>query len=81
MTRKLGSVSKAAPRSLEVPEDFKTALGNNSDARAVFEKFSFSHKREWVDWITQAKKSETRERRIAKAIAVLLMGKQKSVKS
>lgn len=75
MTRKLGSVSKAAPRSVEVPKDFKMALGNNSDARAAFEKFSYSHKKEWVDWITQAKKRETRARRIAKAIAVLLKGK------
>ena len=74
MTRKLGSISKATPRSVEVPKDFKMELGQNSNARAAFEEFSYSHKKEWVDWITQAKKGETRARRIAKAIAVLLKG-------
>lgn len=75
MTRKIGSISKNAPRSVEVPEDFKKALERESTARAAFEMFSYSHKKEWVEWISQAKKSETRARRIAKAIAVLLKGK------
>src|SRR5580704_6613005 len=44
-----------APRTVIVPKDFKVALAGNAKARATFEAFSPSHRRAYVDWITQAK--------------------------
>ena len=56
------------PREVAVPDDFAAALG---DLRAGFDAMSFTHRREWVEWIDGAKKPETRERRIAKAVEQL----------
>jgi len=51
-----------------VPEDFKNALLNNPKAHEVFEKFAYTHRKEYVRWIEEAKKQETRDSRIQKAI-------------
>jgi hypothetical protein len=59
------------PRTVEVPEDFARALDENVTAKMAFEKLSYSHKREYVLWINEAKKDETRQRRIAKTIEKL----------
>lgn len=60
-----------APRVVDVPADLKKALAKSKKAAALFERMAYSHKREWVDWITAAKKPETRAARIAKAVARL----------
>lgn len=59
------------PRVVEVPEDLALALTGNEKAGGAFEKLSYTHKREYVEWIVEAKKDETRARRIAKAIEEL----------
>lgn len=59
------------PRVVEPPPDFARALGTNTAARAYFEGLSFTHQREYVDWITSAKRDATRVGRIEKAIAML----------
>ena len=59
------------PRVVVVPSDFKTALARNGEAKTAFDLLSFSHKKEYVKWITEAKKEETRARRIEKAIEML----------
>jgi hypothetical protein len=56
------------PRLIEPPEDLLKALEQNSAAHDVFKKLSYSHKREYVNWIEAAKKPETRERRILETI-------------
>ena len=53
------------PRSVSVPRDLKEALAADREAKAVFEKLSFSHRREYVEWVEEAKRPETRTRRIA----------------
>jgi uncharacterized protein YdeI (YjbR/CyaY-like superfamily) len=58
-------------RVVNVPEDFAQAMAGNEKAVQAFEKLSYSHKREYVEWISAAKKEETRQRRIAKAIEKL----------
>jgi hypothetical protein len=58
-------------RVVKVPEDFAQALTGNEKARQAFEKLSYSHKREYLEWIEGAKKEETRQRRIAKAVEKL----------
>jgi len=60
---------------LEVPKDFLSALNGNKKALAVFEKFSPSHKREYVKWINEAKREETRARRIESTIHRIITGK------
>jgi hypothetical protein len=63
-------------RIVEVPADFSAALAETPAAAARFEKLSYTHRREYVQWITEAKKPETRERRIGKAIEMLLENKR-----
>ncbi len=65
------------PRTVEVPKDFKAALAGSAKAHAVFEAFSPSHRRAYVDWIMQAKRAETRESRIANAIKMIAAGKKR----
>lgn len=64
-----------APRQVEVPSDLKRALANNPRAKAAFEKLPYSHRKEYVDWITEAKKPETRAARIDKTVKMCLAEK------
>ena len=61
-----------APRQVEVPEDLAEAFGHHDAARVVFEGLSFSHRREYVRSITEAKRPETRARRVERTISALL---------
>jgi hypothetical protein len=62
----------AAAKTVEVPPDVKRALAKNKRAAAAFEKLAPSHRREHIRVISEAKKPETRERRIARMIEKLL---------
>lgn len=64
-----------AKKEIVVPDYFWTALKKNRRALATFEKFSPSHRREYVEWITSAKLEETRVRRMEKALKTLAQGK------
>ncbi len=59
-----------APRTVDVPEDFAAAL-DAAGARAAFDKLAFSHRKEHVRAIDEAKTAETRTRRIDKAVGML----------
>ena len=59
------------PRVLEIPKDFLKELKKDKDAKAFFDKLSYTHQREYVLWIEEAKKEETRARRILKSIEML----------
>lgn len=63
-----------APRTVEVPEDLAAALKRSPRAGRTFDGLSFTHRREYVEWITGAKKEETRRRRIEKAVGMLEEG-------
>jgi hypothetical protein len=63
------------PREVTVPPDLATALDADEQARAYFDALSYSHKREYVKWIAEAKKAETRQRRIAKTVTMLRDGR------
>ena len=60
-----------APRQLEVPADLSAALARDDLALAVFERLSFSHKREHAAYVTEAKRPETRARRIEETLRQL----------
>jgi uncharacterized protein YdeI (YjbR/CyaY-like superfamily) len=66
---------KRPKKPLRVPPYLAAALEKNKKALATFESFPPSHKREYVEWITEAKREETRERRLATAIAWMAEGK------
>ncbi len=60
-----------APREVEVPPELTKALKLNPAARAVWDGLSFSHRREYVGYIVEAKKEETRARRVERTIQAL----------
>jgi uncharacterized protein YdeI (YjbR/CyaY-like superfamily) len=76
---KKGAAKKKAG-SDQVPDDLAAALKKNKKAQAAFEGFSPSHRREYIEWITEAKQEATRERRLATAIAWLAEGKPRNWK-
>jgi uncharacterized protein YdeI (YjbR/CyaY-like superfamily) len=72
-------VRKAAAR-LEIPADLAAALKKNKAASATFERFSPSHRKEYVEWITEARRDETRARRLATTLEWLAEGKSRNWK-
>jgi Bacteriocin-protection, YdeI or OmpD-Associated/Domain of unknown function (DUF1905) len=65
-----------APREVDVPADLAEALARDDAARATFDGLSFTHRKEWVTWVEEAKKAETRATRLAKTVESLRAGKQ-----
>lgn len=65
------------PREVEVPPDFATAMEEKVPARGFYDRLSNSLQRYHVDNINAAKAPETRQRRIEKAVALFLAGKQR----
>jgi hypothetical protein len=64
--------------AVKVPQDFAAALLGNAMARATFERFSPSHQRAYVEWISEARRAETRARRMATALEWLAAGKRQN---
>ena len=56
---------------IEVPAELKKAFKTEKNAKAFFDKLSYSHQREYVMWINEGKKEETRQSRILKAVEML----------
>jgi uncharacterized protein YdeI (YjbR/CyaY-like superfamily) len=72
---------KATPKKeLPMPEELAVALKKNKKALAVFEGFSPSHRREYIEWIAEAKTEVTREKRVATAVEWLMEGKSRNWK-
>jgi uncharacterized protein YdeI (YjbR/CyaY-like superfamily) len=65
---------------LRTPPSLAKALARNARAKATYDGFSPSHKREYVEWITEAKTEETRERRIEQALGWMAEGKPRNWK-
>jgi len=59
-------------RRVSVPPVLRTALAKNAAAKKAFDGFAHSHKKEYVEYITEAKKPETRVRRVEKTIELIL---------
>jgi uncharacterized protein YdeI (YjbR/CyaY-like superfamily) len=68
---------KAAPRELVVPDYFIAALEDNPAAYEVFNEFSTSAKRDYCDWLTEAKTEATRNKRMAQAVQWIAQGKKR----
>jgi uncharacterized protein YdeI (YjbR/CyaY-like superfamily) len=75
--RKVVKPQKPSP---DAPAEFTAALRKNIQAASVFAAFSPSCKREYVEWIAEAKRPETRDKRIASAVEWIAEGKQRNWK-
>jgi hypothetical protein len=66
------------PREVEVPDALAQALADDPPARAAFDALAFTHRKEYARWIDEAKREETRARRVAEALTMLREGKTRS---
>ena len=64
-------------KELTVPDYFQKAINKNKKAKTIFDAFAYSHKKEYVEWITEAKTDATREKRISSAIEMMQEGKSR----
>jgi uncharacterized protein YdeI (YjbR/CyaY-like superfamily) len=74
---------KVAPKKktpVRTPPSLSKALARNAKAKATYDGFSPSHKREYIEWITEAKTDETRDRRIEQALGWMAEGKPRNWK-
>jgi hypothetical protein len=71
---------RSARPELTVPEYLRAALRKNKKAAATFEGFSYTNKKEYVSWLTEAKREETRSQRLQTTIAWLAEGKVRNWK-
>ena len=71
---------RATKPALRVPADLRDALAGNAAAKKSFDGFSPSARRDYIEWITDAKRAETRTRRLEQAIAWLAEGKTRNWK-
>jgi hypothetical protein len=62
------------PRTVEVPPELAAALTAEPDAQAAFDRLSYTHRREYVEWVSGAKREETRRARLERAVAMLREG-------
>ena len=77
---KLPAKKKASPEAkneLEIPDYFTKALSKNKAAKKVFDEFTYSKKKEYVEWITEAKTEATRDKRMEQALEWLAEGKSR----
>jgi hypothetical protein len=63
-----------APREVEIPAELRSAFDAHEGARAAFDALSFTHRREYANWIAEAKREQTRANRAARAIELLAAG-------
>jgi Bacteriocin-protection, YdeI or OmpD-Associated/Domain of unknown function (DUF1905) len=67
-----------APREVEVPRALADALAADPAAKAAFEGMAFTHRKEYARWVDEAKKDETRDRRVQQALEMIKAGKTRS---
>lgn len=76
-------VPRAAPKPkapIRVPADLRVALARSAKAKKTFDEFPPSHRREYLEWILEAKREETRKKRIAQTVEWLAAGRKRNWK-
>ena len=71
---------KTSKKTFEIPDYFLAALMRNKQAQATFEGFSYSNRKDYVEWVTEAKREATRDKRLATAIEWMADGKPRNWK-
>lgn len=74
------SAAKVAKPEIAMPDDFADALATAKGARAIFDGFSPSARRDYLEWVVEAKRPETRAKRIAQASEWIAEGKRRNWK-
>lgn len=69
---------ETTPRVVEVPPVLAEALAADPVAAAAFERMAASHRKEYARWITEAKRDETRDRRVQQALEMIRAGRSRS---
>jgi hypothetical protein len=67
-----------APREVDVPRALADALAGDPAARKAFEGMAFTHRKEYARWVDEAKKDETRDRRVQQAVEMIRAGQTRS---
>lgn len=67
-----------APREVELPEELVAALAADPQASASFERMAFTHRKEYARWIADAKREETRQRRVQQAVDMIRAGRSRT---
>jgi len=62
------------PRTVELPAELEAVLAADPEARAAFDRLSYTHRREYAEWVSGAKREETRRARLARTAAMLRDG-------
>lgn len=65
-------------RTVEVPEALAAALARDPEASAAYDRLAYTHRKEYARWIEEAKRDETRARRVDQALEMLRAGKTRS---
>jgi uncharacterized protein YdeI (YjbR/CyaY-like superfamily) len=68
----------ATPREVDVPPALASALGADQDAKARFDGLAYTHRKEFARWVGEAKRDDTRKRRVAEALRMLREGRTRS---
>ena len=79
-TKSIERPAKKIPKAVRVLAELASALKKNKTASKVFQNFSPSCRREYADWIADAKRPETKEKRVAQAVAWIAQGKSRNWK-
>lgn len=79
-TKSIDRPKKSATKPLRVPPELAAALKKNKMAAKVFAEFSPSCRREYAEWIAEAKRTETKEKRVKQAVEWIAQGKQRNWK-
>lgn len=66
------------PRAVEVPPDLQAALDGDPEAKARYEALAYTHRKEFARWVAEAKREETRQKRVLLALQMLHAGKTRS---
>jgi hypothetical protein len=66
------------PRTVEVPPALAEALDSDPEAKAAFEGLAFTHRKEFARWIDEAKREDTRRRRVTQAVEMIRTGRTRS---
>jgi len=77
---KIGSKPKVAKPEIPMPDDFAAELAGRKGARETFDGWAPSHRREYLEWIVEAKRPETRAKRISQAGEWIAEGKKRNWK-
>ncbi|GGN43948.1 hypothetical protein FHR83_008028 [Actinoplanes campanulatus] len=69
--------AETGERTVEVPPELAAALAGDDAAKAAYEKLAYSHRKEFVRWITEAKRDATRAERVTKTVEMLRAGRHR----